>query len=45
MKPQENIRWYWEDLSSKEKVYLLEELYSSLDARAKDKFLKLTYNN
>lgn len=45
MTPQENIRWYWEDLSVKEKAYLLEELYSSLDARAKDKFLKLTNNN
>ena len=45
MKPQENIRWYWEDLSSEEKVYLLEELYSSLRAEEKDKFLVLTGNN
>ena len=45
MTPQDNIRWYWGDLSTRAKIYLLEELYSSLNARAKDEFLKLTNNN
>lgn len=42
MKPQDNIRWYWGDLSTREKIYLLAELYLSLDDRAQDEFLKLT---
>lgn len=45
MTPQDNIRWYWDDLSSTEKTYLLAELYESLSDSEKDRFLRLTNNN
>ena len=45
MTPQDNIRWYWEDLDSKEKTYLLAELYESMTDAEKDRFLSLTGNN
>jgi hypothetical protein len=45
MTPQENIRWYWDDLSSSEKVSLLAELYNGMTSKEKDKFNKLINNN
>lgn len=45
MTPQDNIRWYWRDLSSNEKVLLLAELYEDLTCAQKDRFLKETGNN
>lgn len=45
MTPQNNIRWYWNDLSSTEKIRLLAELYESLSDSEKDRFLNLTNNN
>lgn len=45
MTPQENIRWYWDDLSSSEKASLLAELHNSMTSKEKDKFNKLINNN
>ena len=45
MTPQENIKWYWGDLSSEEKVDVLVELYESLYDAEKDEFLRETGNN
>ena len=45
MTPQDNIRWYWGDLNSREKTYLLAELYESMTDKEKDRFLSLTGNN
>lgn len=45
MTPQDNIRWYWDDLSSKEKVSILSELYITLTDAEKDEFLRMTDNN
>lgn len=45
MTPQDNIRWYWGDLSSSVKVALLAELYEDLTDDQKDRFLRLTGNN
>ncbi len=45
MTPQENIRWYWDDLSSEEKVTMLKELHGSMTSKEKDKFNKLINNN
>lgn len=44
MTPASNIRWYWGDLSSIEKVNLLSELYLGLTDAQKDKFLSITNN-
>lgn len=45
MTPQENIRWYWDDLSSEEKVTMLKGLYNGMTSKEKDKFNKLISNN
>ena len=44
MTPQDNIRWYWDDLTSAEKTHLLAELYGGLTDSEKDRFLNLTEN-
>lgn len=40
MTEQENIRWYWGDLSQREQVYMLAELYISMTDKQKNAFLK-----
>ena len=45
MTPKDNIRWYWGDLTSYEKTYILAELYEDLTDEEKDRFLRLTDNN
>lgn len=45
MTPQDNIRWYWDDLSSEEKVAMFKELHDSMTSKEKDKFNKLINNN
>ena len=44
MTEQDNIRWYWGDLSPREQVYMLSELYITLTDKQKDEFLKMTDN-
>lgn len=41
MTPQENIKWYWEDLNSNEKVRILEELYDNLSTKQQEYFLQI----
>lgn len=40
MTPQDNIRWYWEDLIGRERVFLLAELYNTLKDWEKEMFLE-----
>lgn len=44
MTPQDNIRWYWDDLSTNEKIYLLSELYGDTTYSDRDRFLKRIEN-
>lgn len=41
MTPQENIKWYWEDLTSNEKVCILTELYDNLSTKQQEYFLQI----
>lgn len=40
MTPQDNIRWYWGDLSTSVKVSLLAELYRTLSRTDRERCMK-----